>query len=443
MSADETVAGPELGADPVAPGPRPGLLARLTGDRMFRSTLAIMATTVVTSGLGYVTWLLVARFSGTQVSGDGAAVTSLMMAAALLAAIGAATAMIEWLPRAVDARAWRLRVTAGLVATVGGALVGGVVAVGVAGYWLGAIPSLTTVTGGVLFVAGTVATALGSLFDYICISRERGGMMLLRNLIASVVRIPLVLVPITVEGHPLEILLAWTASAALSLLVCMPLFGGRATGHHLWPTRGGIRSELRLMFRSVVGQHLITVSAMLTTYLLPVLVVARLDATANAYFYVTWMLGSLFSIVSPAVSTSLFAAAAADPAGIPGAVRRSSRIIALLLAGPVLVYLLGGRLLLSMFGADYPDAGWTLLVLLTISALPDAVTNIAVAVLRAVGRFGAAIRLNAFMMIGCLIGSVVLLPVLGIAAVGWSWLGAQTLGAVWALATRSRWMRAA
>ena len=414
---------------------------RLGRDRLFRNSAAIMLTTVVTSGLGYVIWLTVARVAGPDVSGDGAAVTSLLMAATLVAAIGPAAAMIEWLPRARGALEWRQRVTAGLVATSVASLVGGLVALWLGGWVLHVSPSLRTPAGAVLFVVGTVATAHGSLFDFVCISRARGSMMLLRNAIASATRIPVVLLPLAVDGHPAQVLTAWSLSAVLSLVVCVPAFGAR-DGYSLRPDPRRVGPETRLIARSVVGQHLITVTAMLTTYLLPVLVVDVLTPTDNAHFYVTWMLGSVFAVISPAVSTSLFDAAAGDPAGIPHAVRRSVRIIALLLAGPVLVYLLAGRLLLRLFGPEYPAAGGLLLLLLTVAALPDAVTNVAVSVLRATDRLGTAVVLNGSMMLATLVASTLLLPHLGIAAVGWSWLAAQTAGALWALAARPWRVRA-
>lgn len=409
---------------------------RFEHDRLFRNSAAIMMTTVVTSGLGYIIWLTVARVAGPTVSGDGAAVTSLLMAATLVAAIGPAAAMIEWLPRAEGPVEWRQRVTAGLVATTVASLAGGLVALWLGGWVFGISPSLRTPVGSVLFVVGTVAIAHGNLYDYVCISRAKGGRMLLRNGLASLTRIPVVLLPLSAGGHPIQVLTAWSLSAVLSLAVCVPTFGGRDTGYSLRPDLRRVGAESRLIARSVVGQHLITVTAMLTTYLLPVLVVDVLTPTDNAHFYVTWMLGSIFSIISPAVSTSLFDAAAGDPAGIPAAVRRSVRIIALMLAGPVVVYLLGGRLLLRLFGPEYPAAGGLLLLLLTVAAVPDAVTNVAVSVLRATDRLGTAVALNGAMMLTTLVASTLLLPHLGIAAVGWSWLAAQSAGAVWALVTR-------
>ncbi len=70
-------------------------------------------------------------------------------------------------------------------------------------------------------------------------------------------------------------------------------------------------------------------------------------------------------------------------------------------------------------------------------------TNIAVSVLRATGRLGTAVALNGTMMLATLVASTLLLPHLGIAAVGWSWLAAQSAGAVWALVARPWRVRAA
>jgi len=418
----------------VAPAAGPGSpWRRLRTDALFGTSVAIMASTVVTSGLGYVLWLVVARVSGQEVSGDGAAITSLMMAVSLLAAVGAAAAMIQWLPATSDAVDWHRRVTAGVVATTILSVVGALVAVALMLLTIDSLPALRTVPGAALFCVGVLFTALGTLHDYICISEQRGALMLMRNTIASLVRLPLVVLPFVVAGQQMQILLAWTVSAGLSLVVAVPLFRGRSTGRTLLrPVVTRLLPELRLMASSFAGQHMITVTAMLGSYLLPVLVIDRLSAVDNAYFYITWMLGSLFSIISPAVSAALFASAAADPAQIRAATRRSLMIIGGLLVVPILVYLVAGRALLGLFGADYADNGWLLLVLLTVAALPDAITNVAVAVLRSTDRIAAAVWLNGSMLLGCLVMSFVLLPSWGIVAVGASWLAAQTAGALWA-----------
>jgi O-antigen/teichoic acid export membrane protein len=184
------------------------------------------------------------------------------------------------------------------------------------------------------------------------------------------------------------------------------------------------------MASSLVGQHLITVTAMLAGYLLPIVVFTRLSAADNAFFYITWMLGSVFFIISPAVSAALFVEGATVGNDMRQLVRKCILIVGALLAIPVLVYLAGGRLILSLFGPDYVVHGYTLLLLLTLSAVPDAVTNVAVAVLRVSGRMGLALLLNGGMLVGCVVATWFVLPYTGIAGAGVCWLVSQVIGAV-------------
>lgn len=410
-------------------------VARVSGDPVLHNTIAIMASTVVTSLFGYVFWIIVARVFGAEISGAAAAITSALQATVLLASVGAAAAMIEWLPRAQGPREWRQRVTAGLILTVLTATLGGIVVAGLLGFGFRILPELATPVGAALFCLSSVFFAVGILIDYVSISERRGGVLLLRNVVLTGLRIPLLFAPVAL-GSEHRILAAWTVAAAASVVVSGVSFRRRSQGRSLRPTFGRVGSDLRQMASSLVGQHLITVAAMMAGYLLPVLVVARLSASDNAYFYVTWMLGSVFFMISPAISTALFAAGATDPSAIVALVRRCVTISGALLVIPMLTYLFGGGLLLDLFGKEYAQHGRLLLLLLTLSAVPDAVTNIAVSVLRATGRLQSALRLNAGMLLLCLVSSWVLLPRMGIVAAGICWLASQSVGAVWVLAAR-------
>ncbi len=63
--------------------------------------------------------------------------------------------------------------------------------------------------------------------------------------------------------------------------------------------------------------------------------------------------------------------------------------------------------------------------LIVLSAVPDAITNIYVVTLRVRHRLARAARLNLGMGLGSIAILRVLLPSLGIIAVGWAWLGMQ------------------
>ena len=85
--------------------------------------------------------------------------------------------------------------------------------------------------------------------------------------------------------------------------------------------------------------------------------------------------------------------------------------------------------ILKFFGNDY-EQGKFLIVLLALSALPDAVTNIAVAYLRLKADLKPASILNVVMGIGTVGLIFILVPFAGIDAPGWAWLATQTVGAI-------------
>jgi O-antigen/teichoic acid export membrane protein len=167
-----------------------------------------------------------------------------------------------------------------------------------------------------------------------------------------------------------------------------------------------------------------------TPLVLPILVVLRLGVTLNAYFYITWMMGAAFFMVSPSVAQAVFAEGVRARSDLRSAVVKALRVILIILAPAMVAMIVGGRLILGLFGASYAAAGYGLLILLAISALPDAVSNVAVAVCRVTQRLGYSTALNLGILVVTLVGAWVLMPPLGIAGVGVAWLGAQTIGAI-------------
>jgi O-antigen/teichoic acid export membrane protein len=401
-------------------------------DPMMRNSLAIMSSTVLTSLLGYVFWMIVARMFDREVNGTAAATTSAIQATVLIASIGAAAALVEWLPQCTTPVEWRQRVTTGIVVSVVTAVVGAAVVVVVLGVGFDTLPQLASPVGAALFCAACAFFAAGLVIDYVAVAEHRGGLLLVRNVVLCGLRIPLIFIPIAALSGENSILFAWTAAAALSLVWAFATFGSRS-GRSLRLSFEKLGAHLREMASSLIGQHLITVTAMLAGYLLPVIVYARLSATDNAYFYITWMLGSVFFIISPAVSAALFVEGAANPQALAHLVRRCLLIVAGLLVVPMAVYLVGGRFVLGLFGQDYIVHGYTLLLVLTLSAIPDAITNIAVAVLRVTNRMHLALLLNGAMLVTCVIATWIVLPNTGILGVGVCWIVSQTLGAVWVL----------
>ena len=419
--------GLQLTEQPVAPEPR----RRRPTDALFHGSFHLMLATVVTGALGYLYWTLAARGYTANVVGLAAGAVTAATAISLAVHLGPAALLVERLPTHEGTDGWGRRIWTAAIGTGALSAVLAALALLVAGRspMLGGAGH--SVTGWISFVVGCAAWSFSNMLAKAFFAARKAGQTSRLNGTISLIKLLLLGALLTSAVNGVDVMIgAWAASAVVGSALAA-LWQARRVGlplgrpRLLWPTPSA--------WRSALGHHLTSVGGALTPYLLPPLVAVLLSPVDNAYFYLTWMLGGLFFMVSPAVAFAVFAEGIRDPQALAGMLRRSVRIIALLLVVPVLVCLAGGHWILGVFGADYASHGYGLLVLLLVSTVPDAITNLAVGAYRVTGQLGRSTGVNLGMAALTLIGTLLLARPLGVAGVGWAWLIAQTVGSLWVL----------
>jgi O-antigen/teichoic acid export membrane protein len=357
-----------------------------------------------------------------------------MTVTAIISNFGTAPALVQRLPTRDGIDEWSRALSASLL---GGAAFGGLAGLLV----LAVIPvfshRLSVASSdpvlALLFVGGTGLWTVSIVLDYAFIAERHSRSMSLRGALFAIVKIPLLAAPALAfsgGGGIRAIMGSWVGACAIScvigVFVMVPAIrpGFRLRGR-------GIVAELRESSRLLVGNYLITLGNTLPLYVLPVIVVSRLSATANAYFYVTWMVGGIFFMISSSTGSSLFAEGSNHPDRIGTALRSSIRLTALLLLPAMLFAFLAGGLILRAFGAAYAAHGTHLLWVLTIAAIFDAITNLYVPVLRVRHRLRAAGLLTMSMALGAIIGAWIVAPSMGLVGIGVVWCAGQALGSAW------------
>lgn len=411
------------------------LTRRVCRDSLLRNSAYIMGTTVSTSLLGYLYWIVAARTYSVYDVGLASALIAAMTMASYLSNLGIGSSLVQTLPRRESGYAWSLTLNAGMVTGILAALlIGSVVAVGLMSF----SPQFSLVPNRPAYVAffalGVALMTASYLLDQTFVAERAAGNMLARNTVFSLLKIPLLVLPILAVVGAFGIVASWVLAAGAAVLLGYFLLRRLGRGHCL--AARGMAGQMRGMLSSLAGHHFINLGGIAPMYLLPVLVATQLSASDNAYFYTTWRLGGLFFMVSPAVAASLFAEGSyLGASDLGGKVRSSLLLIGALLVPVMLVFLLGGGYIMAMFGPSYPRHGLLLLMILTVSAIPDAITNVFVSVLRVRRLLPHAAALNVGMALLTLVLAFILLPPLGIAGAGWAWLIAQTAGSLVVLAT--------
>jgi O-antigen/teichoic acid export membrane protein len=408
-----------------------GWLQHVRRDSLLRNSLYIMTTTIVNSAFGYLFWLILARAYSAANVGLAAAVVAAGTIIAILACTGVGSTLVQSLPRQKSSTDWsRTFWTGAATASATSVLMVCVVLV--------VLPAVSTefrVLDGPAYIAifalGAVTSALGTVLDYAYVAERAAANMLARNSVVAGGKVLIIaLAALTLARTVLPILDAWALSATLGVLTGAWLLLRRA--RLLRPPNAVVLTRLgRELLSGFVGNQLIGLGGGIPPLLLPLLVTARLSAQDDAYFYATWMMCGVLLIISPAVATSLFAEGVHSPRELRAkAVSALGILVGLLIPAMIGFFLLGG-LLLSTFGTEYARHATGLLQLIVLSAVPDAITNIYVSALRVQHRLARAARLNLGMGLGTLVVSWLLLPGLGIVAVGWAWLGMQVAGCVY------------
>lgn len=411
---------------------------RLRRDSLLRNSFFIMVNTVVTSALGFVFWLVAARLSSAHAVGLTAAITSASTIVVLSSVLGVGGTLIHSLPGQTRDSGWSTIFWTGIAM----ATIFAMVLCGLALVFVPLVSSelnvLRTFSYAAVFAVGTVALAVGSTLDSVYIAERRTIDMLSRNSAAAAVKVVLLgLLGLVAGADAVRLLGTWAVASVFGLGLGAALLIRYA--HVARPPALPVLIRTAVGLRSrVTGHQLIGIGAGLLPYLLPVLVTVRLSASDNAYFFTTWMMAGLFLIVAPALSQSLFAEGMHRTDETEALVRSAIKIIgAILLPGLVGIIVLGGTVL-SAFGPDYADHGVGLLRIAVLASIPDAVTNVYVAVLRVRGRLTAAASLNLAMGLGTLVISWLLLPAMGISAVGVAFFAMQLCGCVYVFLDRHK-----
>jgi O-antigen/teichoic acid export membrane protein len=351
-------------------GLAPKIRAQLLHNReVLLNAGSMMGTVVVTAMLGAGYWLVAARQFSPNAVGVASAAVAAMTLLGYLATVGFGTLLMGELPRR-DRHHRGLLNAALLVSGAIGALLG----IGFAfvaplvSADLG--PLSETWVAAVVFAVGVGLTGLAAVLDQALIGLMRGGLQLTRNVVFSLVKlVALVLVAyLSTDAGGVWIYAAWTVGIAVSLLVLVRFYR-RREGDGLLP-RFSLLNEMRV---DAATHHVYNLSIRAPDLVLPLIVVSLLSATANANFYIAWMIASFGFMVPVSLSSVLYAVGSGDSVDLHERYRLSVGLSAGLGLLANLVLLFAGAPILALFGSSYEAQALTTLHILALGVFPETI----------------------------------------------------------------------
>ena len=388
---------------------------------------SLVGTTAVTSVLGFAYWWLAARLFPPESVGLASAAISAMMLLGTVGVLGLGTLLTGELPRQ-PGREWSL-ISAALI-VVGG--VGGFIGI----LFAVVAPLISTdflplrASGGdiALFAIGTGLTAVTLVLDQALIGLLRGELQLWRNtLFASIKLVALFVAAFLLSlVTGMTIYTTWLIGNALSLVALIgfiPFHGKKSTYLPQW-------GMLRKLGSAAVQHHILNLILLAPPLILPILVTIQLSATANAWFYVSFMLANFVFGLTYALSTVLYAESSAQPSVLAHKARFTLGLAIATSIAANCVLQLGARQLLGLFGHTYAEQAVWCLRILSLGAFPLIVKSHYIAICRIHHRIANAVLLITIGTLMEVSGAALGAHLSGLSGLSLGWLIALSVEAI-------------
>ena len=340
-------------------------------DPLFKNSYFLMATTVIGSILGFIFWMLVARFYTPH---DVGLATALISAANLLVAfslLGFNFGILRFLPNEKDKKGM---INSCLTITFLFSIILSAIFILGINIWS---PALSFVRENMIFLLFIVVlvftTALIRLQQTIFIALRSAELSFIQNITFSVLK--LILIVCLVAFGIFGIISSWAIAACIALLFGAFFLTPRRVKSYL-PILTIKKKIIKDMFHISSGNYIAENFAAIPNSVLPLMIINVLTPEMNAYFFMALAISNILITVPVAVNSSLFVEGSYAPEQFRNNVIKVIKITFLLIIPAIVGIFIFGDKLLLMFGKVYAKNGFYVLCILALSVIPFTINKL-------------------------------------------------------------------
>jgi O-antigen/teichoic acid export membrane protein len=412
-------------------------LARFRHSALFSNSIYLLAGNALGALSGFIFWALAARLYPAETVGIASASISAIALLASISHLGMGYGLIKFLPGRNPHDASRLINASLIIGLALGLLAAGIYLAGL-DIWSS---RLITLRQNPLLLAGftgiVLAAIASSVLDNTLISQRKSKYVTLRGIIFNLGKIGMLLVLVRYLSQS-GVLVSWGVALVVSLIFTAIFLLPRALpGYRLGLVLApkGLKPMLGYSLANNVTAFLLSGSGTL----LPLLVLQRVGAAGNAYFYMAWAMAATLGLAASSVATALFAEGAHNADELAANTWRALWMVLALMIPMAAVALLMGKPVLGLLGPGY-DSAAPLFYWLVAGLFPLSVNQVFFGVLRVQSRLKELTLLSALILVVTITGSYFLLPRYGLQTAGWSWFAGQSAAALWVVLGNRRFM---
>jgi len=398
------------------------------GTSLYRNAYYLMAGAAVNSAFTFGFWAAATHYYPADDVGLATAAIAALGLLSSISDLGLGVGLVRFLPGAHD-RGNSMVNTCFTLSSLASLVTAAVFLAGL-GIWS---KELLPIRQHPLFLAAFLSFAaiwtLDPQIDNVFVARRSTKFTLVKVTILSFLRLVLILVFAAIISGPIAIFaaagLALLAVTLLNLLVLVPRV---QPGYRPFPM---VKRDIVGMMWQYVGANYIARTLSVASPLVLTLMVANVLGTKmNAYFSIPWQISSVMMMVPSSIFASLFAEGSNDEGSMRSNIRKSLKLMVMILIPIVLLILAIGDKLLLVFGRDYSEHGATFLRISVLTSFAYGMNYLYITIGRVKKETGKILAASAAMSALSLGLSGLLMSRMGLTGVALGWLAGQSIVAL-------------
>lgn len=394
-------------------------------DPLFKNSYYLIGNTFVTAAIGFIFWIIAARLYTTEQIGISSAIISAMSLITIFSLLGLDISIIRYLP---DKDKKGLINTSFTITSIVTLLLSTIFISGL-NFWA---PNLIILKEdfwfGVAFIIFTVFYSIFTLQLSVFIGFKAVKYSFLQSFINMV---KIVLLPLLI------ILGAFGIFVSFGFFYVVAFFVGNifiSRFFHAYKYIPSIKPHLlKDMIRYSFDNYISNIFYSIPNFLLPLIVLNVLGAVTNAYFYIAWTFSTIMLTIPFAVSRSLLAEGSSSPVEVKTNIYRTFKFTFTILGLANILIIIFGKFILNLFGAEYAVNGYYILIILSLTSFPFAFVQLFTSLKRIEKDMKPVIVVNIGVAVITIILGYLLMEYLGLIGIGYSWLTANILIAIYVL----------
>ncbi len=398
-------------------------LREIYHDSLLKNSFYLMAANLLNLLLGFIFWIIAARYYLPHEVGTISALLSSMLLLSMISSLGFQTAFVFHLPRDRD-NANRI-INSCLTSSIIASLVFSFIFVLGLDIWAPPLKSIiSNLNFGILFAVVTAIYTTSANISSAFIAGRKSSFHMTKETLFGFFKI-LPLQVFSVFGA-IGIFMAWGIGVILAVIIGFFLLSLVWKGYLPVPMFDPI---IKSMAGYSAGNYLADIFFSLPRLILPIMIVNLVSTESTGFFYIAMMIAGLLYGIPQSISNSLLAESS-DNGELWLKVKKSIKLnIALLFPG-VLLFVFFGKFVLNLFNPTYAINSSTSLIILAIASLPMSLNIIFTTIRNAQKRVLSVVKINAAIAIITLALAVPLVRSSDIEGAAIAFLLANTLAAI-------------